>query len=157
MNYYISISFSLNHYRAIDLTSIAIASEDGRNLAIHKITPRRTQKAIERFCNDGTEVKFYSYQSNFDFVAFSNLFENQLPENFPKYFRDLKFLEGYISEKVGPDFSVIEDSNYPFQAEERSLFDNSQWLKRLHTFLIQFELNLSIRQLRKKIGLDPII
>lgn len=150
MKYYININHSTNHYHAINLINLAIVCEDGRELFLENISKAKFRKGVNKFLSeDNTERKFYSCVTAMQEVAFLNI----IPDY---YFRDLNFLKEYISEKVNSDFSVAEDPDYPQVFDEMTPLDKAKWMKKLHQFLINFELNLQIKQLRKKIGLDMV-
>lgn len=139
MNYYIKIHYRQNYFGGLKVTKLGMASEDGRKLLLEKVTASKMRKEIIKFTNDGTERKFYSYIAGFQYVAFCQLFggEYHLPENYPAYFRDLRYLEEYIGEKN--NFGIQEDSFYPFPEENMNPLQDALWMKKLHEFLTGFE------------------
>ncbi len=87
------------------------------------------------------KINFYGYFADYDWVLLCSLFGRMidLPYGFPMYCRDLKQMQDEISESVGEDFSVKEDSDYPIQVDEHNALEDAKWNKELHTFLKKFK------------------
>lgn len=114
--------------------------------------PENMYEAVSR----SSDVNFYGYYSDYDWVAFCSMFGKMidLPENFPKYMRDLKQTlddVAYHTMNKNPQYyftsfqNAVEyiqaDRNYPKQDVEHTADDDAWWNLRLHNFLKTYLLN----------------
>ena len=91
-----------------------------------------------------TNVEFYAYYADYDWVAFCWLFGKMidLPKGFPMYCKDLKQeLErlnetlGYNCDAKGKSYRLQEKPNYPKQTNEHNSLADARWNYELYKFL----------------------
>lgn len=111
-------------------------------------------KAKKKYANLFTDVEFYGYYSDYDWVVFCWLFGRMmdLPRGFPMYLKDLKqmidekTLSIYPSETMYKNERVIDsfdtklscikaEPNYPKQTNEHNALSDAKWNLELYKFL----------------------
>jgi hypothetical protein len=126
VRYFIDTEF-IEDGRTIDLISLGIVAEDGRELYLEfdvdrrrasswvrdnvfpglmmsGTTPRETAaKIVADFCSGRPE--FWGYYADYDWVAFCQLFGTMmdLPDRFPRYCRDIKQLADELGNPKLPE------------------------------------------------------
>lgn len=151
MKYFLDTEF-IEDGRTIDLISIGIVSEDGREFyaeswavnwcrasswVLGNVKPHLTgenvldrvemKKAVLRFIgNDAPE--FWGYYADYDWVVFCQLFGTMmdLPAGFPMYMRDIKQLCDELGNPKLPETG---------KGEHHALAD-ARWNKKAYEFLI---------------------
>lgn len=130
--------FSAAH-QYLEVEAVALVCSDGREYFSYNHR-HLAEEIIAFVLAESVEldsvVGFYSVNSPHQWVAFSSLFSNMklLHEVFTKC-QDLQQTVDEVNASFTNDFSVKEDSDYPFPNDITSAIGYARWYKQLHEFL----------------------
>lgn len=143
--------------RTIDLISIGVVCEDGRELyavsteaELHRVSPwlranvlpklppysdsawmprALIRESLARFTLSETPIEFWGYYADYDWICLCQLFGTMmdLPECFPKFCRDLKQLSVDVGSPKHP----------PDPKGEHNALVDARWNRDLYTFLME--------------------
>lgn len=151
MRYYLDTEFIERGYSRVELISIGIVAQDGREyyavaadgwsvtstdwvtthvlpfLGTNERKPRaRIAQDIREFC--GTDPKVWGYYADYDWVLFCQLFGTMmdLPKGFPKFCMDVKQLS-----------RMMGDPPLPRQEkDEHNALEDARHIKKMHEHLM---------------------
>lgn len=153
MRYFLDTEF-IEYPHTIDLISVGIAAEDGRefyressetdwskanewvnanvfpSLNHHGDTREGIRDAIARFIGDDAEPEFWGYYADYDWVVFCWLFGSMidLPKGWPMYCRDIKQLADSLGNPTLPEQTSTE---HHALADARWNFEAWKFLKEI--------------------------
>lgn len=132
--------FSAAH-QYLEVEAVALVCSDGREYFSYNqrylAEEIRAFVEVEALDLDNWPVSFYSFNSPYQWLALCSLYGSRanLPEVLKMGCSNLQQTLLEINASFTNDFSVKEDSDYPFPNDITSAIGYARWYKQLHEFL----------------------